>query len=300
MSETPLVSVVTATFNMGQYVSEAIESVLTQDWPAIELIVVDDGSTDDTTQVLEAYARHPCVTVIRQANAGQTRAKNVGLGAARGEFIGFCDADNAWLPGKLRRQVPLLLATHCAGVSYGDIALIGPNGEVLPTPRAKRWGGRITGRLLADNFVTFNTALVRRGVLEEFGRFDESLRMAIDYDLWLRISTKYEFLYVPEVFVKYRIWGGQMSHRTGERLDSYFRLLERFLERYPASVSPADVAGAYAHTYITRGIWRAREGDRAAAWRDLSLACRRRPFDLRLWRVAAGLALGRLGPPGPT
>jgi glycosyltransferase involved in cell wall biosynthesis len=300
MIETPLVSVVIAAYNMGQYIREAIDSVLAQDWPAVEVVLVDDGSTDETACALDAYADEPRVTVIRQANAGQTKAKNAGLRVARGEYVGFCDADNVWLPGKLRRQVPLLQANPGAGVVYGDVALIGPAGESLPAPRVKRWGGRISGRLLADNFVTFNTTLTPRRVLEEFGGFDESLRMAIDYDLWLRVSTKYEFLYVRETLVQYRIWGGQMSHRTGERLDSYFRLLERFLERYPDSVSQADVAGAYAHTYITRGIWRAREGDRAAAWRDLLLACRRRPIDIRLWRVAASLALGRLGPRGRT
>lgn len=300
MTKAPLVSVVTATYNMGQYLRGAIDSVLTQDWPAVEVILVDDGSTDNTAQALEAYADEPRVTVIRQVNAGQTKAKNAGLRAARGEFVGFCDADNVWLPGKLRRQVSVLQANPSAGVVYGDVTLIGPAGESLPTPRVTRWGGRITGRLLADNFVTFNTTLAPRRVLEEFGGFDESLRMAIDYDLWLRVSTKYEFLYLPETFVQYRIWGGQMSHRTGERLDSYFRLLERFLERYPDSVSRADVAGAYAHTYVTRAIWRAREGDRAAAWRDLLLACRHRPVDIRLWRVAASLGLGRLGSRGRT
>ena len=298
MAQTPLVSVVTAAYNMDRYVREAVDSVLAQDWPALEVIVVDDGSTDDTPRVLEAYAGNPRGTVVRQANGGQTKAKNAGLRAARGELVGFCDADNAWLPGKLRRQVPALLAAPGAGVVYGDIALIDGEGRPLPKPTTKRWGGRITGRLLADNFVTFNTTLVPRRVLAEFGGFDESLRMAIDYDLWLRISTKYEFLYLPETCVNYRIWGGQMSHRTGERLESYFRLLERFLARYPDSVRASDVARAYAHTWVTRGMWRATQGDRAGAWRDFGRALRRRPLDVRLWRTAAAVALGRIGPRG--
>ncbi len=298
MSDTPLVSVVTAAYNMGQYLHEAVTSVLAQDWPALEVIVVDDGSTDDTPRVCETWRDEPRVRVIRQPNQGQTVAKNAGLKAARGVYVGFCDADNAWLPGKLRRQLPALQANPRAGVVYGDIALIGARGEPLPTPRVRRHGGRITGRLLADNFVTFNTTLVPRRVLEEFGGFDESLRMAIDYDLWLRVSTKYEFVYLPEPFVRYRIWGGQMSHRTGERLDSYLRLLERFLARYPDSVTPGDVARARAYTWTTRAIWRARSGDRAAAWHDLGRALRTRPAELRAWRAAANLALGRLGPRG--
>jgi hypothetical protein len=291
MSDIPLVSVVTATFNMAHYLREAVDSVLAQDWPEIEMIVVDDGSTDDTPEVLTVYADDPRVTVIRQANAGQTKAKNAGLRAVRGEYVGFCDADNAWVPGKLCRQLPLLRANPGAGVVYGDVTLIGATGEPLGTPRVKRWNGRITGRLLADNFVTFNTVLVRRAVLEEFRGFDESLSMAIDYDLWLRISTKYAFLYVSEVLAQYRIWPGQMSHRTGERLDNAFRLMQNFLQAYPESVTASERRRAWAHTYVSRAYWRASQGQLLPAASDLRRAAGQRPWDLRLWRTA--LTIGR-------
>lgn len=211
MNRTPLVSVVTATFNMARYLREAVDSVLAQTWPGLELIVVDDGSTDDTPMLLESYADDPRVRVIRQSNAGQTKAKNSGIRAARGDYVGFCDADNAWLPDKLVRQVPLLEANPDAGVVYGNIELMDGDGGPLPTPTIRRHGGRITDRLLLQNFVTFNTTLVRRAVMEEFGGFDESLSMGIDYELWLRISTRYEFIYLPRSLVRYRIWEGQMS-----------------------------------------------------------------------------------------
>lgn len=292
----PLVSVVCACYNMGRYVREAVDSVLAQDWPAVEVIVVDDGSTDETPAALAAYADDPRVVIIRQANAGQTAAKNAGLRAARGEYVGFCDADNAWLPGKLARQVPLLRANPRVGVVYGDVALIDGEGRPLPTPPVKRYGGRITGRLLEDNFVTFNTTLLPRRVVAEFGGFDESLRMAIDYDLWLRVSTRYEFLYLPEPLVRYRIWGGQMSHRTEERFASFVRLLERFLATHPGAVTAAEVRRGWAHTYVSRALWRARNGQPREAWRDFGRALRRRPWDARLWRSAAAVALGRVRP----
>lgn len=293
----PLVSVICACYNMGRYVREAVDSVLAQDYPAVEVIVVDDGSTDDTPAALAVYADNPRVTVIRQANAGQTVAKNAGLRAARGSYVGFCDADNAWLPGKLARQLPLL-RTHGpqnggrVAVVYGDVALIDGEGRPLPTPPVKRHSGRITGPLLRDNFVTFNTTLVPRAVVEEFGGFDESLRMGIDYDLWLRISVKYEFLYLAEPLVKYRIWGGQMSRRTEERFAQFCLLLERFLAAHPGVVSAAEARAAWAYTYVSRGWWRVTHGKRREGWRDFGRAARLRPWDRRLWLYTARALAG--------
>lgn len=293
MMENPLVSVVMATFNMGQFVGSAIESVLAQDYRPLELIVVDDGSEDNTPEILAPYQQNPLVTVIRQDNAGQTVAKNKGLAAARGDLIGFCDADNRWRPGKLSRQVPLLLDHPEAGVVYGDIVLMDGEDRPLPPPRTRRHSGKITGKLLRENFVTFNTTLVRADIVRRLGGFDEELRMAIDYDLWLRISLQHEFLYIPEPLVDYRIWGGQMSHRTGERMDNFFRLLEKFIRTNPQAISPGEARHAWAHSLTTRGIWLASVGRRREAWADYGRALRYRPHDKRLWRCMTKLVLGR-------
>jgi glycosyltransferase involved in cell wall biosynthesis len=294
MNDKPLVSVVTAAYNMGQYLEEAIVSVLSQDHPRIQLIVVDDGSTDpDTPAVLARYEGDPRVTVVRQANAGQTVAKNRGLAEACGEFVGFCDADNAWLPGKLSRQLAAFRERPELGVVYGDLQLIGPAGESLPTPPCHRYSGRITGKLLADNFVTFNTTLVPRPIIENLGGFDERLRMAIDYELWLRVSLTHEFLYLPEPMVRYRIWGGQMSHRAEERLASYFRLLENFLAAHPDQVTRGEVRRAWAHSLTTRGRYRASVGRRAEALDDYRRALGHRPWDLRTLKSIGRLALRR-------
>lgn len=295
MTAVPLVSVVTASYNMDQYVREAVDSVLAQDWPALEIIVVDDGSTDDTQAVLTAYADEPRVTLISQPNRGQTKAKNAGLAAARGEFVAFCDADNAWLPGKLTRQVPVLQASPSAAVAYGDIVLMDGEGRAMPGLAPERYSGRITDRLLITNFVTFNTTVVRRRVIEEFGGFDESLRMAIDYDLWLRISTRYDFLYQPEPFVRYRIWGGQMSHRQEERFATFLKLFERFLKNYPDSVTPEQVRAAWARNYTQRGRLRADAGNLRGALQDFGRALRYRPHDAFLWKSVARLVAGKLG-----
>lgn len=284
MPVTPLVSVITATYNMGRYLGDTLDSILGQTHQHIEAVVVDDGSTDeDTPRVLERYTDDPRVVVIRQDNAGQTVAKNNGLRHARGEFIGFCDADDLWRPDKIAWQLPLFDGRDDLGVVYGDFQFIDGEGTPIETVRPRTHSGRITGPLLADNFIHFPTTLTRHSVLDEFGGFDESLSMAIDYDLWLRISTKYEFAFVPRILVDYRIWSGQMSHRTGERLDNAFRMMRTFLAEHPDACTASEVRTAWAHTYVTRAIWHAREGRNSAALTDFARGLLRDPLSRRSW-----------------
>lgn len=292
MSDQPLVSVITATYEMGDYVGEAVRSVLAQDHDNVECIVVDDGSTDHTQDVLADLAKEdPRVTVLHQENSGQTVAKNRGWRAARGEYIGWCDADNRWRPGKLSRQLDTFREHPDVGVVYGDIQLIDGQGQEMENPPIRRYSGRITGKLLIDNFVTFNTTLVPRRIMEAMNGFDENLRMAIDYDLWLRISTQYEFLHLAEPLVDYRIWGGQMSHRTEERMDNFFRLLQRFLSEHPDKITGDEARKAWAHSLTTRGRYRASVGRKSDAWSDYLSALRHRPWDKRTIKSVGRLVL---------
>ena len=290
-SRRPLVSVITATYDMGRYVAQTVDSILAQTYREVECVVVDDGSTDDTQAVLSRYADDPRVRVFRQENAGQTAAKNRGLREARGELIGFCDADDLWHPDKLEVQLPSF-ANAGTGVVYSDFRFIDETGGLLPTHRPRTYSGRITGRLLADNFIHFPTALVRREALDRAGGFDETLTMAIDYDLWLRISLDWDFTYLPRILVDYRIWSGQMSHRTAERLDNAFLMMRRFLAEHPGSVTGAERRNAWAHTFVSRGMWHAREGRLPAAFADYGRAAGYRPWDRRLWRAVARNAAG--------
>ena len=292
-----LVSVVTEAYNLGRYIGETLDSVLGQDYPHVESIVVDDGSTDDTPRVLERYAGDPRVRIVRQANAGQTVAKNRGLREARGEFVAFCDADDTWRPDKLSRQLPRFADPRVA-VVYSDIECVDGQGQPLPYYDIPHYEGRVTPQLLIDNFVAFPTAMARAEVLRAAGGFDESLTMSIDYDLWLRISVDHHFAFVPERLANYRVWEGQMSRKMGERLDNFLRLLDRFVRHYPQAATRREVARAYAHVHVTRGYWHAREGRRAEAWRDYQAALRLDPLAGRLWKrlVSLGLDRDRLRP----
>ena len=289
----PLVSVITATYNMADYLGETLDSVLAQRNARVESIVVDDGSTDRTPEVLERYAGDPRVKVVRQSNAGQTRAKNRGLEEATGDFVAFCDADDTWLPHKLERQLPRFDVDDPPGLVYADTQFMDEHGNDIETWNPRRYRGRIAGRLLADNFIPFPTCVSPRKVIEDLGGFDESLTMSIDYDLWLRVAAEHWVDYVPEVLARYRIWPGQMSHKTGERLDNAFRMTARYVERHPDAVTPTEARKAWAHTYATRGAWHRREGRLGAAFADYGRSLRHWPLELRTWRMIGAALLRR-------
>ncbi len=292
-TQPPLVSTITATYNMGHYVGLAIDSILAQNYPALEVIVIDDGSTDDTRNILSRYHNDSRVRIIHQENYGQTKAKNRGIKEALGKYIAFCDADDQWLPDKLSQQIPVLEAHNGYAVSYGDVLYVDSDDKELPTPEFKRYSGKITGPLLLDNFVTFNTTVLHRAIIEDIGAFDESLTMSIDYDLWLRVSLRYPFFYLPRPLVRYRVWEGQMSHRTDERFVNIFKVMNNFFANSPACLSAAEIRRGWAHTYVSRGRWHTVQKKHLPAMHDFARAFFYRPHDLRLWKNVARLMLGR-------
>ncbi len=293
MAREGLVSVVTATYNMAGYIAETLDSILAQDYGNLESIVIDDGSTDNTAEVLRPYVETGQVRVVRQENAGQTVAKNRGIAEAQGEFIAFCDADDTWRRDKLTKQVAAFGLDENIAVVFSDIHCIDGNGDPYEIPPMRRVGGKITADLLLDNFIPFPTSIARASVLKAVGGFDESLSMSIDYDLWLRISVGHLMHHIPEPLANYRIWEGQMSKKMGERLDNFFQLLDRFLAAHPDCVTQAEKDRAWAHALVTRGQWHAEEGRKTAAMGDYGRAMRHRFFDERLWRRMGALVLGR-------
>lgn len=291
MTAGPLVSIVTASYNAARYLPISVRSALAQTYSPIELHVIDDGSTDDTQRVLEEFRHDSRVTIHVRANGGQASAKNLGIRASRGELVAFLDADDCWNPDKLEREVPLLLANSRAGVIYSDVSCMNEDGDPIPAPPRQYYDGAITAPLFVDNFVNFNTVVVKRECFERMGVFDESLSMGIDWDLWLRISTEYQFIYLNERTMSYRIWPGQMSKHSDKRFECTLRIMRRFLERYPSSVPEDTVSQAWAHTYANRARTLASSGRKREALRCLVAAIRIRPAYAHAWRGLARLAL---------
>jgi len=215
----PLVSVVIPCYNQAHFLSEAIESVLAQSHPNFEIIVVDDGSTDDTSEVAGCY---PKVRLLRQENQGLAAARNSGLALAAGEYVVFLDADDRLLPEGLEASVEYLNARpECAFVS-GRYRVIAADGSPLPPRRRQRYVAKDHYlELLRDNYVGPPVVIMyRRAVFESVGGFDTSVSSSADHDMSLRIARRFPVGCHRKVVAEYRWYGTNMSGNPARMLKS--------------------------------------------------------------------------------
>jgi glycosyltransferase involved in cell wall biosynthesis len=204
MEKQPLVSVIIPAYNSASYVAQAVDIALAQSYAPLEIIVVDDGSSDNTAEVLKPYEER--IQFVQQANHGPAHARNTAIRRARGELLAFLDADDQWLPEKLALQVPHFLGNPKVGVVHSDwVVLDMETGQRRPSTRPHHLGvGNCYRRLFDDIYVNTPTAVVRRECLERVGMFDEELRVYEDYDLMIRIARHYEFAYLAQPLLIYR------------------------------------------------------------------------------------------------
>jgi glycosyltransferase involved in cell wall biosynthesis len=200
MPARPLVSVIIPTYNRAALVAEAVASVLAQTWRDFEVLVVDDGSTDHTAAALAPFAGQ--VTVRRRpGRGGVSAARNQGIAAARGQWLAFLDSDDLWLPEKLSRQWAFLQAHPGLLLCQTEETWV-RRGVRVNQPRSHRkMGGHIFLQSLERCLVSPSAVVLHRRLLEEHGSFDENLPAAEDYDLWLRLSWRYEVGLVPEPLI---------------------------------------------------------------------------------------------------
>ena len=225
----PLVSVILPVHNREGWVARAIDSVLAQTWQPLELIVVDDGSTDETPRVLERYADR--IAIVTQPHAGAYVARNLGIRHARGELVAFIDSDDAWLPDKLALQVPL---AQRAALVFGDAIHMTPERRrtrrtcfrVSPPRR-----GRVAAAFAWANFVPTTTVLVRRDCIEEAGGFCETSEISSDYLLWFRIALRHELDFVERPVAEYTVHRAGISYDLGRSLAARIQLFSDELAR---------------------------------------------------------------------
>lgn len=293
-SSQPLVSVVIATYNMGQYITQAIDSILQQTWKNLEVIVVDDGSTDNTSDVMARYKDNSNVVYIQNENQGQPKAKNCGIKNTKGDFIAFCDADDLWEPNKLEVQMPLF-ANHKVGVVYSEVSNIDEyNKRYLKEPNETRHVGIVTNHMLIENFVPFGTSVIRRACIEQNGIFDEEFRMGIDWDLWLRYSLDWEFAYTPARTYIYRVWSGQMSTNYRGRYDFATRILEKFVRNNHQRLDKKYVRKAWADMYVKEGVVYAKnEKQFLMPLRKILHSILLDPLRLYSWKALIKLLIGK-------
>ena len=204
----PTVSVIIPTYNHARLLEKALASVFAQTFKEYEVIVVNDGSTDDTAQVVAKFGTR--VKYIEQANRGVSSARNRGIRESRGRYIAFLDPDDTWFPDKLEKQITLLEARTELGFVYASARAVDEDGNFLGN-KPDRVHSNTLEELLRRNFIPTLTVVVRREFLEGVGYFDEELSGPEDYHLWLRLATRHPFYGLPEAVATYLVSKNSLS-----------------------------------------------------------------------------------------
>jgi glycosyltransferase involved in cell wall biosynthesis len=232
LSSRPLVSVIMPCYNAAHYIREAVESVLGQSYAPLELIVVDDGSTDDSLRIVSQYDK---AKVLTQDHRGPYPARNRGLREAQGAYVAFLDADDYWAPTFVEEMVIALQGTDAALAYCGwqNVGAVRSSAEPYVPPDYEK-EGKLHAFLRSASPWPIHAALVRSKVMEAVGGFDESLRTCMDYDLWLRIGLFHPIVRVPKVLAFYRHHGGgQLTDKQGRQALNVWLVKKRFMERHP-------------------------------------------------------------------
>ena len=296
----PLVSVIMPAFNCQDYICEAIDTILKQNYKNIEIIVVD-SSTDHTRKLLEQY--HERVAYYFQEPKGVSAARNFGLSQARGSLVAFQDADDRWLPNRLEAQVHALESFPDAKLVFTDYATFDHSGVILPTacwPHLKLWldqhriqgtsmaHGQLYRELMLGNCIGTCTVLAVKDALDECNGFDGAFKTCEDLDLWLRVSMKYPVLYIDEVLAEYRVnpngLSGSLESRGMTWSFDRARVREKHLRQNLVPHPIRHMVERLQGKHCWELGWACFNGGKHEKARDLFLmGIRYRPFDLVMW-----------------
>jgi glycosyltransferase involved in cell wall biosynthesis len=243
MSTLPLVSIGVPNYNYARYILFTLESIASQSYGVIELIIVDDHSTDNSVSVIENWISNYCgqtkIKFIKnKANCGLTKTCNIILANANGKYIQFLDADDTILPDKIDTQVKLLEKAKEVALVYSDVLIADSKGQITGNGYLQRIGydkknmpsGKVYPQLFDFNFIPLPSVLVKTVLIKEAGGFDETLAVQ-DYYMWLKLTEKYMILYMNEPTAIYRIHENSMSNNlatTGRSLDSILTINYRY------------------------------------------------------------------------
>lgn len=226
------VSVVITTYNSMDYIPETLESVLRQTFTNFEVWLVNDGSSDHIVQWASELV-DPRVKFISQENQGVSSARNTGIAHAQGEYVAFLDGDDLWEPTKLEKQVRCLEANPEVGLVYTWLTRIdwqsNPTGRVI----CSQIEGDVWEKIIEKNRVACSSVMVRRCCFETVGVFDKNLRFAEDWDMWIRLATRYHFAAIKEPLVGYREHSNSKSKKYASKLQDFQTIIEKAFESVP-------------------------------------------------------------------
>ena len=297
------VSVVVPAYNAARYLAEALDSALQQDYDAKEIIVVDDGSTDETPEIVKRYSGR--VVSVRQENRGSAAARNVGVAHARGDYLAFLDSDDLWLQGKLRAQVGYLDRHSNVGLVYSswDVWHPGSSGQFelpqLDDPLQHEedaldhaFSGWIYNDLLLDCFIQTSTVMMRRSVAGQVGEFQTRFRRGQDYDYWLRTSQVTEIHKLARVWSLYRIHNESITrrvHPVNYGYDVLRNAIDRFGGTSPGGRSTPDhvIARRLAGVSVEFAYQHLLYGDPRIARASFTQSIRYAPLRPKIWLLWA-------------
>lgn len=230
----PKVSVVIAAYNCSPFILQSIESVLAQKYPFLEIIIVNDGSTDATAKRLEAYRRHPLIKLFHQAQRGQGWTKNRLIRTARGKYIALFDADDIMLPGRLQKQADTLDNSPLFGACYGKGKIVDMHlrpikdelyGNEFGKPIEKNWD-------LLQTLMLPGTLMFRRSIAEKIGGYNAELDYSADTDFMLRLAEHTRLLFLNEPLILYRRHKDSASHKEAMRREELIARRMAIARRY--------------------------------------------------------------------
>lgn len=289
------VAIIIPCFNGERWLKDAIESALAQDYAPYEVILVDDGSTDDSPRIAQRYSDR--VKVIHKENGGLVSARNAGVEATDAEVVSFLDPDDLFFPEKLKVQAPLFQENPKLALCYADCEVIDEKGNYLHIiQRDPSKGPGSFNELVVQNFIPSPTVMVRVKALKKAGGFDGSLKYCEDHEMWIRLAAKCPIAHVPETVASWRLHGSNASlsikHYEGE-----LQLTERLREMYPHIQRLAQKRNF--HTYVAMGDSYLAKGDRRTARKyylraAASLPFRRRGYVRLVSTLIGGFAVDRI------
>lgn len=249
----PRVSVIIPAYNAAATIERTIESVRRQTLQDFEIVVIDDGSTDDTAMRVRAIG-DPRIEVHSHPRGGLPTARNRGIAVARGEYLAFLDADDLWACRKLESHVDILTRHPEAGVAYSWSCTIDEADRVLGRHHAASWEGDVYARLLQVFFVgNASNAIVRRQVVDTSGIYDEGLDRGEDWEFLVRVASRWPFVVVPEYQVFYRQRGGSVSSDVERMRDGLLIACDQLFAAAPAQLQALKSSSlAHIHLYIAR------------------------------------------------
>lgn len=239
MSSLPLVTIVTPTFNMRHFLRETMESVLTQDYPHIDYIVIDGGSSDGTVDLLRGYSGR--LRYVSEPDKGQAEAINKGFGMARGEIFAFLNADDTYLPGAISAGVAALMAHPEVGAVYGEAWYAGEDGAIMQRYPTTPYDFELLGSLC---YICQPASFIRSKVFAEVGMLDPALHLTLDYELWLRIAKRYPLRMIDQYLATSRMYA---DNKTMSRRQETFHEVIRITKTHRGYVPINWIYGYAGH-----------------------------------------------------